>query len=100
MAEDYGLIKLKGSESFMTPDSKEYFEVAEGEANVYMQFNEGDVPDRSLFLRSAEAGDLIPGLACLLPESENKWHFVIIPKSEVTLKRFMSEDANAALGNE
>ena len=100
MAEDYGLIKLKGSESFMTPDSKEYFEVTEGEANVYMQFNEGDVPDRSLFLRSAVAGELIPGLACLLPESENKWHFVIIPKSEVTLKRFMSEDANAALGNE
>lgn len=99
MTEDNGLIKLTGSESFVTPDSKEYFEVRKGEANVYMQFHEGSVQDRSLFLKSVEEGDLIPGLACLLPSSENKWHFAIIPKGEVLLKRHISDDANAALGN-
>ena len=100
MAEEGKIIKLTGSESFSTPDPKEVFTVESGEANVYIQFNEGEVVDRSLFLRDVKEGDRVPGLACLLPGSENKWHFVIIPKKEVTLSRSMSDDANAALGNE
>lgn len=100
MAEKEKIIKLTGSEAFATPDSEEVYTVESGEANVYIQFREGEVVDRSLFLRDIAKGDKVPGLACVMSDTENKWHFVIIPKKEVTLSRSMSEDGNAALGNE
>ncbi len=100
MTENERTIRLTGSSSFMTMDSKEVFTVTEGEANVYIQFMEGEVIDRSLFLRDVKEGDRIPGLACLLPGSENKWHFVIIPKKEVVLERSFSDDDNNKLGND
>ena len=100
MEDNSRTIKLTGSASFTTPDPKEVFTVTDGEANVYIQFNEGEMIDRSLFLRDVSKGDKVPGLACLLPGSENKWHFVIIPKKTVTLERSYSDDANSRLGNE
>ncbi len=100
MAESERTIKLTGSSAYTTLDPKEVFTVKEGEAYVYIQFKEGEAIDRSLFLRDAREGDQIPGLACLLPGSENKWHFVIIPKKEVTLERSYSEDGNNKLGND
>ncbi|MCR4739381.1 MAG: NHLP bacteriocin export ABC transporter permease/ATPase subunit [Lachnospiraceae bacterium] len=94
------LIVLKGSDSHVTEDPREVFTVVSGEANVYIQFREGETVDRSLFVRDAKKGDSIPGLSCRITGTQNKWHFVIMPKKEVTLIRSVSGDDNQKLGNE
>ncbi|MCR5734848.1 MAG: NHLP bacteriocin export ABC transporter permease/ATPase subunit [Lachnospiraceae bacterium] len=100
MEDNKDLIELTGSASYTTYDPKEVLTVESGEANVYMQFHEGDIIDRSLFLRDVKEGDKIPGLSCRIAGSENKWHFVVIPKKNVTLRKSRSEDENHQLGNE
>lgn len=98
MNETNELIKLIGSQSYKTPDSSLYYRVDEGEAFVYMQLAGENDTGRLLFVCEIKKGDLIPGLSCAADERDKNYFFVIIPKKEVSLTKFKSEDENKELG--
>ncbi|SEL90265.1 ATP-binding cassette, subfamily C [Butyrivibrio sp. ob235] len=99
MDDSKELIKLIGSQSFVTRSSDEYFRVEEGDAFVYMQLSKEQVTDRSLYICDAKKGDIIPGLFCSLSDPEREYSFVIIPRKEVSLSKHELTEDDKELGN-